>query len=74
MDDLAGRFAREARQRSGLRYSVGLKRMAVEYAVAAERDGRNRRQIAESLGLCEATLQRWRKHRPSRSRSTRSRW
>lgn len=59
MEELARRFCRAARERRGVRYPSGMKRLALEYAAAAERDGRSRRQIAESLGLCEATLVRW---------------
>lgn len=61
MDELARQFCREAGRRCGLRYSSGLRRAAVEYAAAAERKGRTQQQIAEALGLCEATLARWRR-------------
>jgi hypothetical protein len=64
MDELARRFCRAARERRGVRYPSGMKRLALEYAAAAERGGRTRRQIAQSLGLCEATLVRW--QRPAR--------
>lgn len=65
MEELAQRFCRGAKGRGGLRYSQELRRMAVEYAVAAEQGGRNRREIAEALGLPEVTLQRWRQAPPA---------
>lgn len=61
MDELARRFCRQARERDSLRYPPGLRHVAVQYAAAAERGGKSRRQIAEALGLCEATLARWRR-------------
>jgi hypothetical protein len=61
MEELARRFRLEARGRRGLRYPPGLRRVAVEYATAAERGGRSQQQIAASLGLCKATLARWRR-------------
>jgi hypothetical protein len=46
MEELARRFCREARTRSGLRYSQGLRQVALEYADWAERSGRSEQQIA----------------------------
>jgi hypothetical protein len=60
MKELAERFCRKAEERRGLRYPAGLRRLAVEYAVCAERDGRSRREVAAALRLPEATLERWR--------------
>jgi hypothetical protein len=59
MEELARRFCREAGARSGLRYSHGLRQVALEYAERAERSGRSQRQIAASLRVSEATLWRW---------------
>jgi predicted transcriptional regulator len=59
MEELARRFCRQALERQGLRYSQELRQVAVEYARAAERHGRVRREIAETLGLSKATLSRW---------------
>lgn len=59
MEELARRFCREAGERTGLRYSQELRRVAMEYARAAEKRGKGRREIAETLGLSEATLSRW---------------
>jgi hypothetical protein len=59
MEELARRFCKAAQARRGVRYPSGMKRLALEYAAAAEREGRTRRQIAQSLGLCEGTLVRW---------------
>jgi hypothetical protein len=59
MEELARRFCRQALERQGLRYSQELRQVAVEYARAAEGRGEARREIAETLGLCEATLSRW---------------
>jgi hypothetical protein len=59
MEELARRFCRQALERQGLRYSQELRQVAVEYAKAAEGRGEVRREIAETLGLCEATLSRW---------------
>lgn len=60
MKELAKRFCCEAERRAGLRYPSELKGLAIEYALAAEREGDSPREIAETLGLCEATLRRWR--------------
>ena len=59
MEDLARRFCRQALERSGLRYSEELRQVAREYARWAEGRGQARRAVAETLGLCEATLSRW---------------
>jgi hypothetical protein len=59
MEELARRFCRQALERPGLRYSEELRQVAVEYSRLAERRGQARREIAEALGLCEATLSRW---------------
>jgi hypothetical protein len=59
MEELARRFCRKAQERQGLRYSQELRRVAMEYARAAEGRGQGRREIAETLGLSEATLSRW---------------
>lgn len=59
MEELARRFRRGAEHRRGLRYSNELRQLAVEYATAASAQGVSRREIAESLGLSEATLVRW---------------
>jgi hypothetical protein len=59
MEDWARRFCRQASERSGLRYTQDLRQLAVEYARWAEVRGQGRREIAEALGLCEATLSRW---------------
>lgn len=56
MEELARRFCREAGERSGLRYSQELRRVAMEYARATEKSGKGGRDIAETLGLSEATL------------------
>ena len=59
MEELARRFRRGAEQRRGLRYSPELRQLAVEYATQASAQGASRLEIAESLGLSEATLVRW---------------
>jgi hypothetical protein len=59
MEELARRFRRGAEHRRGLRYSHELRQLAVEYAMTASARGASRREIAESLGLGEATLVRW---------------
>lgn len=59
MEELARRFRRRAEHRGGLRYSPELRQLAVEYAAMAAAEGASRREIAESLGLSEATLVRW---------------
>jgi len=59
MEELARRFRRGAEQRGGLRYSPELRQLAVEYATQASAQGASRWEIAESLGLSEATLVRW---------------
>ena len=56
MEELARRFRREAERRLGLRYPHELRQLAVEYATKASAQGASRREIAESLGLNEATL------------------
>ena len=61
MEELARRFCREARQRSGLRYPTELRQVALEYARVAARRGRTQLQIAEALELPEVTLCRWQK-------------
>jgi hypothetical protein len=59
MEELARKFCREARERSGLRYSKGSRQLALTYARAAERSGRGLREIAASLCLSQVTLRRW---------------
>lgn len=59
MEDLARRFCRQALERPGLRYSEALREVAVDYARWAEGRGQGRREVAGTLGLCEATLSRW---------------
>lgn len=59
MEELARRFRRGAERRGGLRYCPELRQLAVEYAAIAATQGASRREIAESLGLSEATLARW---------------
>jgi hypothetical protein len=59
MEELARRFRRGAEHRRGLRYSQELRQLAVDYATMASAQGASRREIAESLGLSEATLVRW---------------
>ena len=59
MEELVRRFRRGAEHRQGLRYSQDLRQLAVEYAATASAQGVSRREIAESLGLSEATLVRW---------------
>lgn len=59
MEDLARRFRRGAEQREGLRYPQELRLLALEYARMASARGESRQEIADSLGLSEATLHRW---------------
>jgi len=59
MEELARRFCREAKERTGLRYSEELRRVALDYARAAEKRGKSWREIAETLSLSEVTLSRW---------------
>lgn len=59
MEDLARRFRRSAEQREGLRYPQELRLLALKYARMASARGESRQEIADSLGLSEATLHRW---------------
>src|ERR1700730_9831254 len=59
MEELARQFCREARERSGLRYSGEQRQVALAYAREAARCGRSRREIAAALCLNEAPLSRW---------------
>jgi hypothetical protein len=59
MEELARRFRRGAQARTGLRYPWELQGLALEYAELATGRGVSRREIAETLGLSEATLARW---------------
>jgi len=59
MEELARRFRRGAEHRGGLRYGPELRQLAMEYAATAAAQGASQREIADSLGLSEATLVRW---------------
>lgn len=58
MEELVQRFRWLADQRSGLRYSLELRELAVE-CVAAAGGGTSVGQVAAQLGVGAATLQRW---------------
>ena len=63
MQELARRFRRGAQERAGLRYSRQLRQVALDYVELARSQGQGQREIAEALGLPEATLIRWQKAR-----------
>jgi len=47
----------------GRRYPAALRSLAVSYSLASRARGQNRGEIAEALGVCEATLVRWTEER-----------
>ena len=59
MEELLRQFRKGAATRRGIRYSAELREIAVRYAEQAEEAGWSRDRVAEALGLCKATLDRW---------------
>jgi hypothetical protein len=59
MEDLLRQFRKGAATRRGIRYSSELRQVAVRYAEQSEGAGWSRERVAETLGLCKATLCRW---------------
>ncbi len=59
MEELAERFRRESRERTGRIYSQELRQLALEYAGLAKEQGHQRGRIAKRLGVSETTLVEW---------------